>query len=309
MEIKLGWHCVYIHTVKIEERPLYIGEGKSYRPFMSQGRGSLWNDYVRMNLGELDVEILGWFEDLKLSLEFEKHAIKLYDPICNIRRDGISQVDFSKKVEFESNKATIYPDQRCVYHHRVKSEKQLLYIGKGWPMRAWDEDGRNEEWIEHVKQNDGVVDISTSKWFHLDSEALEDEKNQIKELKLICNKVFSDSEIGMNHRKKTSKAMIEWHKNYVGPRKTMKGRHHTDETKMKLRLANLGKCGPKHTEESKAKLRLAHLGKKLTEEHKKKLSDAKKGKPSGRKGILHTQETKDKISETVKQLHRSGVYQ
>lgn len=41
-------------------------------------------------------------------------------------------------------------------------------------------------------------------------------------------------------------------------------------------------------------------GRKLSEEHKQKLSAAKKGKPSNRKGIRHTPETKRKLSEANK---------
>jgi len=36
-------------------------------------------------------------------------------------------------------------------------------------------------------------------------------------------------------------------------------------------------------------------GRKFTEEHKKNISNAKKGKPSNRKGAKHSEETKEKI--------------
>lgn len=51
--------------------------------------------------------------------------------------------------------------------------------------------------------------------------------------------------------------------------------------------------GKHHTDESKQKLRLAHLGKTLSEEHKRKIANASKGR-------CHTDETKQKISIAAK---------
>ena len=85
----------------------------------------------------------------------------------------------------------------------------------------------------------------------------------------------------------------------------------TEETREKLRQANLGKkysaetrkkvsiasTGRKHTQETKDKLRKINLGKKHSEETKKKISDFWKGKPSQMKGKHHTEETKRKLSD------------
>jgi hypothetical protein len=73
----------------------------------------------------------------------------------------------------------------------------------------------------------------------------------------------------------------------------------SEETKEKIRQANLGKkkprevgekiskalTGRKLSEEMKAKLRAGHKGRKCTEEHKRKVSEAKKG-------FKHTEEAK-----------------
>lgn len=69
----------------------------------------------------------------------------------------------------------------------------------------------------------------------------------------------------------------------------------SDETRMKLRDTMLGRSitwNDKISESLK--------GKKLTDEHKHKLSMAKKGKPSTRKGIAMTEEQKIKISNSKK---------
>ncbi len=77
----------------------------------------------------------------------------------------------------------------------------------------------------------------------------------------------------------------------------------SEETREKLRQANLGKKRPKEvgekiskalfgrklSEEMKAKLRAGHKGRTCTEEHKRKVSEAKKG-------FRHTEEAKQKMS-------------
>ena len=76
--------------------------------------------------------------------------------------------------------------------------------------------------------------------------------------------------------------------------------HHIDENKMNNSLSNLvyltksehakihGEksvwCGKHHTEETKRKLREAHKGKTFSEETKQKMSEAHKGKTSSNKG-------------------------
>lgn len=74
------------------------------------------------------------------------------------------------------------------------------------------------------------------------------------------------------------------------------GKKHTEETNEKNRIAHLGK---RHIDEVKRKIGLAalgnkaNLGKKLTDEHKQKISEAGKGR-------YHTDETKRKMSESQK---------
>lgn len=61
----------------------------------------------------------------------------------------------------------------------------------------------------------------------------------------------------------------------------------SEETRLKLRLANFGK---RASQETKDKISKIHKGKKLTDQHKKKLSIAQTGKK-------RSQETKDKLSK------------
>ena len=63
---------------------------------------------------------------------------------------------------------------------------------------------------------------------------------------------------------------------------------------------NKGKTGlPKHSEEHKRKISEALKGKKFSEETKRKMSESAKGNKR-RLGIPHSEETKRKIGETLK---------
>ena len=86
--------------------------------------------------------------------------------------------------------------------------------------------------------------------------------------------------------------------------KSRLGKKHTAETKAKLSASCMGRPsnrkGVKLSEETKQKLRAANLGKKLPEEVKLKISEAGKGKRSWIKGLKHKEETRIKMSLTHK---------
>ncbi|AGE57999.1 GIY-YIG catalytic domain-containing endonuclease [Paramecium bursaria Chlorella virus NW665.2] len=75
----------------------------------------------------------------------------------------------------------------------------------------------------------------------------------------------------------------------------------SEETKEKLREANLGEKNPmfgkEHTEETKEKMSEAQIGKEHTEETKEKLREANLGEKNPMFGKEHTEETKQKMSE------------
>jgi len=72
----------------------------------------------------------------------------------------------------------------------------------------------------------------------------------------------------------------------IGEKHPMFGRHHSEETKRKIGLANAGK----HlSEETKRKIGSAHRGKILSEETKRKIGSAHRGK-------ILSEETKRKMS-------------
>jgi len=97
----------------------------------------------------------------------------------------------------------------------------------------------------------------------------------------------------------------------------MYGKHHSEETRRKISIANRGKKRPPgwhFSEEAIMKLRLAHLGKKASDETKRKIGEASKrritsdetrrrlsganrGENNPRYGVHLSEETKRKISE------------
>ena len=71
------------------------------------------------------------------------------------------------------------------------------------------------------------------------------------------------------------------------------GHKHTEETKRKIGKANKGKSMPKGKDSP-------FYGKNLSDGHKRKLSEAKEGQPSPRKGVKLSDAVKQKISDTLK---------
>jgi group I intron endonuclease len=101
-----------------------------------------------------------------------------------------------------------------------------------------------------------------------------------------------------------------------GERHPLFGKKHSEETKAKISKAHTGKKNGPHSKETREKIAQAlrgkpmsenaknallasHLGKPLSKETRQKLSKAHMGNQC-RKGIPHTQETKEKISKAVR---------
>ena len=75
------------------------------------------------------------------------------------------------------------------------------------------------------------------------------------------------------------------------------------ETRNKIHEAKKGNkyhLGKRHSEEAKKKMREAHKGKHLTDETRNKMHEAKKGEKNPMYGKKHSEETKKKISEARK---------
>jgi hypothetical protein len=117
---------------------------------------------------------------------------------------------------------------------------------------------------------------------------------------------------GQKHSEETKKTMRSL---ALGKNNPMYGKHHAEESKLKIRLYRIGKHlseetkrkignksrGRKVSEETREKLRKANLGKKISEEHKKILSKLMTGKKLAL-GSHHTDEWKKKMSDISKKI-------
>lgn len=92
----------------------------------------------------------------------------------------------------------------------------------------------------------------------------------------------------------------------------MFNKHHSEETKRKMKLHHKGFDGRHHSKETKRKIGLIHKGKIVSEETRKKMSLARKGKSTWMKGRHHSEATKRKISLSEKgkqktEEHRNNI--
>lgn len=67
-----------------------------------------------------------------------------------------------------------------------------------------------------------------------------------------------------------------------------------------LNLTSGGLSAFRHTPETLAKIAQANTGRKRSSEHCRKMSEARKGRPSNRRGVVLSEETRQRISETKK---------
>lgn len=95
-------------------------------------------------------------------------------------------------------------------------------------------------------------------------------------------------------------------------RKANLGKHHSQETREKMSKNNTKYWKDKHhSQETKEKLRKANLGKKLSEEQKIKISNSLKGRKTWNEGIKmkpRSDESKKKLSKQVICIETQTIY-
>lgn len=191
------------------------------------------------------------------------------------------------------------------YAH-FRPDNSVFYIGKGRGRRAWAKDNRNPHW-HHVTAKHGEHKVEVLAQWPTEQEAFDHEKFLIwcfRDMGVSLTNLTDggDGAAGYKHTKESIQKRLN----------SMRGYAPSEETKAKMREAHLGKknhfFGRNHSDEAKevisskkkANPSKPWLGKPRSEETKKKIADALRG----RAGSKHTEESKKKIS-----LARTGKKQ
>jgi hypothetical protein len=191
-----------------------------------------------------------------------------------------------------------------VYGHINPITKKFFYIGKGTKYRAYNSTQRNEFWKRTVAKYGYAVVKLVDGLTH--DQAIEIEKQYIgkyglrSEGGLLVNLTYGGQGMSGFKMSQESKAKIGIHQ---------VGRVKSEEEKNKLRIANKGK---RRSDEVRQRLSVAHTGKRVSEEAKEKIRQSKLGcnnpnygKKTWRYGIPMSEEEKRKLSEARKGIKQS----
>jgi hypothetical protein len=158
-----------------------------------------------------------------------------------------------------------------IYKHIRKDTNEIFYIGIGkTKRRATDKNNRNDRWTKVANKGGFIVEIIEDglEW----DEACQREKELIK--------FYGRADLGEG----SLVNMTDGGDGFVGV--------HSPESLQRMVDAKKGKPQPWQMGE------LNHqFGKPLSDEHKRKISEAKKGKPQ-------SEEHKKKISEAIKNIRK-----
>lgn len=188
-----------------------------------------------------------------------------------------------------------------VYMHITPSGKMYIGITGRNPLKRWGSNGsgyKGQAFSNAIKKYG---------WDNMEHKILytnlSKEEAEKKEIELIARYNTTNSNYGYNVENggssvgkfsEETKAKIS--KSKIGSVPWNKGVPRTDEEKRKMSLSHIGKTvGEKN----------GNYGKHFSEEHRRKISEAKKGHQSTFKGMHHSQRTKDKLSaEHSKPINR-----
>jgi len=193
-----------------------------------------------------------------------------------------------------------------VYKHTTLDTNEIFYIGVGSSIsRAYQKAKRNRYWNNVVNKHGYKVDILyTDICYEL---ALQKEKELVllygrRNIKTGCLVNLTDGGLGSLGYKPTKEALEKISATSKGRKwneeQKMRWRSKmtfivSEETKQKLRIANIGKKKPKEVIE---KMRQSQLGKKLSESTKQKLKDYYKNNNQKWKGTKLSEEQRKKLS-------------
>ena len=204
-------------------------------------------------------------------------------------------IDKNNPAYFENNENREF----YVYEHIRLDNMTCFYVGKGKGERAYYlERNDHHDNISNIHSHAVVIikdNLTEEEAFELERDTIEDyvfnlgygidiigfNNKEDNEIGYLTNCTWggegvSGGQLSEEHKKNLSESMKG---KYAGKNHPMYGKHHSEETKLKLSEANKGKH--------------------LSEETKLKISEVRKGKNHPLYGKHHSDETKKKMSEKV----------
>lgn len=178
-----------------------------------------------------------------------------------------------------------------VYEHWRLDKDECFYVGKGAGNRAYVKNGRNAHWrniVSKLERIGSAYEVRIVASGLTEKEAFQLEKERIvfwRDVVDLANQTDGgDGVSGLIMPPESRQKMSEKAKGRKG-NITMLGKKHSDETKLKMKLAKVGKKpnnfgktwirGPL-SEDHKLKLSIKASNRVISEETKAKLSDAAK---------------------------------
>lgn len=183
-----------------------------------------------------------------------------------------------------------------VYRWYYKDTNETFHIGKGKGQRYKEKTKSRNQYFKNIinKEQDNVTseiiidNLTEEQAWKIERQTIAKYKT-IGECKTNLHEGGKGGYTGNYDSPERSKKLSEAAKKRVGKLNPMYGRHHSEETKQKLREANLGK---KLTPEHKAKLIAANTGRQKTPEEIERIRQLNLGKPM-------SSETKQKMMNNL----------
>lgn len=178
-----------------------------------------------------------------------------------------------------------------VYVHRRASDGQIFYVGKGRDRRAWSRQGRNRHWHIVARKHGFTAEIVVSGLPEASALMVEQTVIAVVGFGRLTNATLGGGGVpGWRHSAETRRRISEAGKGREFTERQRAAlavynaeKKLTEEHKAKLSAAKKGKTRPPHSLETRAKIAASHIGIRPKAETLKKMSDAKIGKAVGRK--------------------------
>lgn len=151
------------------------------------------------------------------------------------------------------------------------SDAAVFYVGKGSGDRAWNHRGRNKWWHRIVNKHGLLVAIYKDGLSEPCAFSLE--RMMIRSVKgRLCNMTNGgEGPSGLVHTEESRRKMSLSHS---GEKNHFYGKTHSPEVKKRMSEAKKGKPGPKLSPEARAKIAAANTGRKMSDEARAKMRTA-----------------------------------